>query len=114
LRWDKIPCEIKLPIVVNTEHPDKNRPLPERMGFIYTYSEVLMSKVETIYLIHHSHTDVGYTHDQPIVWDLHERFIDEAVRLADKYAASGSDGAFRWTVENKRVLYEWLTRATRE
>ncbi|MCL5274599.1 MAG: hypothetical protein M1434_07625 [Chloroflexi bacterium] len=73
-----------------------------------------MSKIETVYLIHHSHTDVGYTHDQPIVWDLHERFIDEAVRLADKYAASNSDGAFRWTVENTRVLYEWLTHTTPE
>ena len=36
-----------------------------------------MSKVETVYLIHHSHTDIGYTHDQPIVWDLHGRFIEE-------------------------------------
>ena len=70
-----------------------------------------MSKVETVYLIHHSHTDVGYTHDQPIVWDLHERFIDEAVRLADQYAGLNSDGAFRWTVENTEVLYEWLLHA---
>jgi hypothetical protein len=73
-----------------------------------------MSKVETVYLIHHSHTDVGYTHDQPIVWDLHERFIDEAVRLADKYARSNTDGAFRWTVENTGVLHEWLRHAPRE
>lgn len=69
-----------------------------------------MSKVDTVYLIHHSHTDVGYTHDQPIVWDLHGRFIEEAVRLADKYASSTSDGAFRWTVENTAVLYDWLKR----
>src|SRR5450756_2108604 len=67
-----------------------------------------MSKVETVYLIHHSHTDVGYTHDQPIVWDLHGRFIDEAVRLAAKYAETNTEGAFRWTVENTQVLYEWL------
>lgn len=71
-----------------------------------------MSKVETIYLIHHSHTDVGYTHDQPIVWELHGRFIDEALRLADKYAKMNTEGAFRWTVENTRVLYEWLEHAS--
>ena len=71
-----------------------------------------MSKVETIYLIHHSHTDIGYTHDQPIVWDLHGRFIDEAVRLAGKYAGSKTDGAFRWTVENTGVLVEWLKHTT--
>ena len=73
-----------------------------------------MKPVETIYLIHHSHTDVGYTHDQPIVWDLHGRFIEEAVRLADRYAASESSGAFRWTVENTAVLYDWLKRAEPE
>lgn len=73
-----------------------------------------MSKVDTVYLIHHSHTDVGYTHDQPIVWDLHGRFIEEAVRLAGKYASSTSDGAFRWTVENTAVLYDWLKRADPE
>jgi alpha-mannosidase len=70
-----------------------------------------MSKVDTIYLIHHSHTDIGYTHDQPIVWDLHGRFIEEGLRLADQYVGSDSDGAFRWTVENTAVLYEWLQHA---
>ena len=59
-----------------------------------------MSKVDTIYLIHHSHTDLGYTHDTPIVWDLHHRFLDEGVRLASKYADKNTEGAFRWTVEN--------------
>lgn len=73
-----------------------------------------MTKVETVYLIHHSHTDIGYTHDQPIVWDLHGRFIEEAVRLASKYAGSTTDGAFRWTVENTGVLEEWLKHATPE
>lgn len=73
-----------------------------------------MSKVETLYLIHHSHTDLCYTHDQPIVWDLHGRFIEEAVRLADKYAGSDTDGAFRWTVENTAVFNEWLKRTSPE
>ncbi len=73
-----------------------------------------MSKVETVYLIHHSHTDIGYTHDQPIVWDLHGRFIEEAVRLAEKYASSPTDGAFRWTVENTAVLARWLKQTTQE
>lgn len=70
-----------------------------------------MSKIEIVYLIHHSHTDIGYTHDQPIVWDLHGRFIDEGLRLAEESAGSDSDGAFRWTVENTGVLYEWLRHA---
>lgn len=71
-----------------------------------------MPQIETIYLIHHSHTDVGYTHDQPIVWDLQTRFIDEAIDLAEHYADSNSDGAFRWTVETTSVLKLWLERAS--
>ena len=43
-----------------------------------------MAQIETIYFIHHSHTDIGYTHDQPIVWDLHERFIDQAIDCAER------------------------------
>jgi hypothetical protein len=66
----------------------------------------------TLYFIHHSHTDIGYTHDQPIVLDLHERFISTALALAERYADSDSDGAFRWTVENTYVLSRWLQHAT--
>jgi alpha-mannosidase len=71
-----------------------------------------MSNVHTLYFIHHSHTDIGYTHDQPVVFDLHGRFLDEALHLADKYSDRESDGAFRWTVETTYVLYRWLGQAS--
>jgi alpha-mannosidase len=71
-----------------------------------------MARIETLYLIHHSHTDIGYTHDQPIVFDMHERFISEALMLAERSANSDSHGAFRWTVENTYVLNRWLQHAT--
>ncbi|HVU10539.1 MAG TPA: glycoside hydrolase family 38 C-terminal domain-containing protein, partial [Phototrophicaceae bacterium] len=71
-----------------------------------------MTKIDTIYLVHHSHTDVGYTMDQPIVWEMHTRFIDEALDLAEKYADHTSDGAFRWTVETTVVLQKWLQGAS--
>jgi alpha-mannosidase len=71
-----------------------------------------VTPIETVYLIHHSHTDIGYTHDQPVVWDLHIRFIDEALLLAEQYADSESDGAFRWTVETTAPMMRWLEQAT--
>lgn len=71
-----------------------------------------MSSLDAIYLVHHSHTDIGFTHDQPIVWDLHMRFMDEALELADRQAESECDGAFRWTVESTLVLDRWLKLAT--
>ncbi len=71
-----------------------------------------MSDIHTIYLIHHSHTDIGYTQDQPIVWEMQSHFIDEAIALADKYADHDTDGAFRWTVETTGMLEYWLKYAT--
>lgn len=72
----------------------------------------MAANVETIYLIHHSHTDVGYTHDQPIVWELHRRFIDEAIDLCERSADRDGDDAFRWTVETTGVLMSWLSAAS--
>ena len=71
-----------------------------------------MPDIDTIYLIHHSHTDIGYTNDQPVVWDLYTRFIDEALDLAERYAESSSDGAFRWTIETTSTLQAWLRYAS--
>ncbi len=68
--------------------------------------------IETIYLIHHSHTDIGYTHDQPIVWDLHRRFIETALDECERDASSDADHAFRWTVETTAMLMHWLESAS--
>jgi hypothetical protein len=70
-----------------------------------------MPDIHTIYLVQHSHTDIGYTHDQPIVWEMHNRILYEALDLAEKYAGLDDDAAFRWTVEATAVLENWLSRA---
>jgi hypothetical protein len=43
-----------------------------------------VSELAAIYLVHHSHTDVGYTHDQPIVWELYRRFLDAALDACER------------------------------
>jgi len=42
--------------------------------------------INELYLVHHSHTDVGYTHPQPVVLELHRRYLDEVLDLADRTA----------------------------
>lgn len=37
-----------------------------------------VGRIRTVHLIHHSHTGIGYTHDQPVPWELERRFLDEA------------------------------------
>ncbi|MBI5353945.1 MAG: hypothetical protein HZB50_14985 [Chloroflexi bacterium] len=72
-------------------------------------------KLDTIYIIHHTHTDIGFTNDQPIFWEMQYRFIDEALRLTDRYKDNPPDSRFRWTVETTSGLDAWLkTASTRD
>lgn len=68
--------------------------------------------LDTIYVIHHTHTDVGFTNDQPIFWEMQTRFIDEALRLIQRYEANPPDSRFRWTVETTCGLDAWLKTAS--
>jgi hypothetical protein len=68
--------------------------------------------LDTIYVIHHTHTDIGFTNDQPIFWEMQYRFIDEALRLIDRYNDHPSDSRFRWTIETTCGLTAWLKTAS--
>jgi hypothetical protein len=71
--------------------------------------------LETIYLVHHTHTDIGFTNDQPVFWEMQYRFIDEALRLIDRYTDFPEESRFRWTVETTCGLDAWLkTASTRD
>lgn len=71
-----------------------------------------MSQVDTIQLIHHSHTDIGYTHDQPILWDLQRRFVDQSIAMAEEDLENEGPEAFRWTIETTAPLLHWLQTAS--
>ena len=64
-----------------------------------------MPDVDVLYLIHHTHTDLGYTHDPTTVWEMHRRFIDTALDACDR------DADFRWTLEVTSTLLHWLDHA---
>jgi hypothetical protein len=71
-----------------------------------------VKSLKTIYVIHHTHTDVGFTNDQPIFWEMQYRFIDEALRLIERYAENPPESRFRWTVETTCGLDAWLKTAS--
>lgn len=67
--------------------------------------------INEILILHHTHTDIGYTHEPPIVWELNRQFIEDALDEIDRTA--GWDDASRpvWTCEVTSTLRHWLRTA---
>ena len=70
--------------------------------------------VEEILLLHHSHLDVGYTHSQPIVWELQQEFITQAIVWLEQTHDLPEGSRPKWTCEATEPLRRWLKRASPE
>ncbi|MBI1938843.1 MAG: hypothetical protein HYS25_12065 [Ignavibacteriales bacterium] len=70
--------------------------------------------IKEILVLHHSHLDVGYTHTQPIVWELQREFIDHALELLDETKDWGNYAAPKWTIEVTAQVMKWLETAGEE
>lgn len=67
--------------------------------------------IKEILFVHHSHTDIGYTHPQPVVLELHRRFIDEALDIAEATQDYDDESRFRWTCEVTGITEQWWKTA---
>lgn len=70
--------------------------------------------IKEILVLHHSHLDVGYTHTQPIVWELQREFIDHALELLDETEDWNNSAAPKWTIEVTAQVMKWLETADEE
>lgn len=61
-----------------------------------------MKRRWTVYLIHHSHTDIGYTERQDKIARYHSDFICQAIDILDESHGKGNRGTqgFIWQCEN--------------
>ncbi len=73
-----------------------------------------MQTPNRILLLHHTHTDIGYTHSQPVVWRLHRQIIDRAVELCEATSGNEAPSKMRWTCEVTSTLEDWLAHASSE
>lgn len=64
-----------------------------------------------ILVVPHSHTDLGFTHDRPVVKALHGRFLDRAMDLVEADAHHAQGERMVWVIETYGVLLPWLRRA---
>ena len=85
--------EIYLPEIVETETSAKI--LVESSDHNYMKEVVLQPRKKyELHLMPLAHTDIGYTHPQPIVKEIHLNTIDDVISLLD------TNKEFTWTIEN--------------
>lgn len=70
--------------------------------------EVKPVKEWTVYMIQHSHTDIGYTRPQTEILPDHLRFIDYALDYCDLTDDFPENAQFRWTCEATWPVREYL------
>ena len=69
----------------------------------------------TVYLVQHSHTDIGYTRPQTEILAEHLRYIDYALDYCDQTDSYPPEAQFRWTCETSWAVREYLkTRPARQ
>jgi alpha-mannosidase len=71
-----------------------------------------MSTIRDLLIVHHSHTDIGYTNYQDSVFALHREYLRRALDLAERYADGAEGERFRWTNETTILTEDFLRHAT--
>lgn len=71
-----------------------------------------MPDIREILLLHHSHMDVGFTHSQPMFWELQNEYITQAVDWLDETADLPDGMRPKWTCEASEPVRKWLARAS--
>jgi hypothetical protein len=79
-------------------------------GRIVAQYETVLERVRSwaVYVLHHTHLDIGYTHAQPEVLDIQKRHLRRAIDLARKTADYPSDARFRWNPEGLWAVEAYL------
>ena len=67
-----------------------------------------------IYLVQHTHTDIGYTRPQTEILPEHLRYIDHALDFCDQTDHYPDAAKFRWTCETSWSVREYLKSRPQE
>lgn len=73
---------------------------------------VMSDSIKEILVLHHSHLDVGYTHSQPIVWEMHREYLEQALDILDETVGWPELSRPKWTCEVTEPVVRWLKTAS--
>ena len=79
-----------------------------------TQVNVLPVRKWTVYLVQHTHTDIGFTKPQTEILAEHLRYIDYAVDYCELTENYPDDSKFRWTCEAAWAVREYLKNRPKE
>lgn len=68
----------------------------------------LPQKSWTIYLIHHAHTDIGYTDMPGRIRRYHVQFLDQVLAIRQRMQTAAAPRGFKWNSECFWSIEQWL------
>jgi len=74
--------------------------------------ELYPVRPRTIYLLHHSHNDIGYTHVQPEVEKMQWKNLETAINLAESTRDYPEGARFKWCTEVMWAVESWYDSAS--
>ena len=72
-----------------------------------------MSKINTIYICNHSHTDIGFTEYQELALAQHGEFVGQALDLIEATDDYPVEAQYRWTIETTGPFLRYLRQASK-
>jgi alpha-mannosidase len=83
--------------------------------FIFSFkSDAVPERKWEIYLIHHTHLDIGFTHPQEEVMKIQWKHLETAMDLIEKTKDYPDDAKFRWNPEVTWAIDAWFEQADEE
>jgi hypothetical protein len=71
-----------------------------------------MPRIETLYVVNHSHTDVGFTDYQDLCYRQHAEFIDQALDLIEATQNLPAEAQYRWVCEVTGMTEKYFAKAS--
>jgi hypothetical protein len=84
-------------------------------GRLYSIDTTVILKpvvYREIDLVHHAHTDIGYSHIQEDVIKIHVQNIRRALQLIEKTKKYPEESRFKWNIESAWAVENFLQEAT--